>query len=153
MMRRFSFRRALFAGSLTVLLTLLTGCSDVRNTIPREAVGEWILTSVVSKDSKTSTLFETIDPVITLSISGRSLEGNAGCNTYAGEDGSGSLRLPLTKIIATRVACKGASVMPRESTYLDILTQVDAAALSNTELVLRAADAELRFQRMPPMNG
>jgi len=138
------------ARAMVVLgLIFLSGCAQ-QNELPPQAAGDWVLSSVARSGVAPSSAWGRIDPAITLSISGNSLVGNAGCNTYSFGGGSGSLTLPLTKIVATRMACKTASVMQRESAYLDILSQVETASVSDNELVLRDADAELRFRRVTP---
>ena len=130
-------------------LLFLSGCAQ-QNELPPQAAGDWVLSSATRSGVAPSSAWGRIDPAITLSISGNSLVGNAGCNTYSLGDSSGSLTLPLTNIVATRMACKAASVMERESTYLDILSRVDTVSVSDNELVMRDADAELRFRRLTP---
>lgn len=156
---------------LLVLLLLVTGCAaadgvavggDARNPTAPEGAGSspgsseqsdaasiegsWVLTKAIV-DGEELPLSQA-DPV-TLIISGGSLSGTAGCNSYSAELATGpdvnDVRPGL--ITRTRMACEP-PVMVVEDGYLDALARVKTATsgeAAGDQLVLGGEGVELRL--------
>ncbi|HEX4057861.1 MAG TPA: META domain-containing protein [Galbitalea sp.] len=119
--------------------------SPTSTSVPGESItGQWVLVS--GEDG--SHAITPIAKTVTLLIAGASSGGNGGCNAF-GAVASGTTTGPFTIRVGihTDMACVGANRNITEQQYFEALGKVEAASLSNAELILTGPGATLTFQR------
>jgi heat shock protein HslJ len=111
-------------------------------------IGEWLLVDGTIDGVAAPVL---ADHRITLSITGRTIGGVAGCNYYGGQVAANNGGLRLTSLTQTGMAC-AEPAMSAESTYLAALARVRQIVRDGDALVASADGVELRFDalRAPP---
>lgn len=75
------------------------------------------------------------------------VNGSAGCNLYFADYQLDDAQLKIERIGSTKKACLELDgLMEQESTYLNLLSQAESAAMVNNLLTIKTSDGELVFE-------
>ncbi len=89
------------------------------------------------------------DHRITMTITGRRINGTAACNGYGGEITMGADGLHLENLGQTAMACEDPA-MAAEAAYMAALSRVREIVRDGDDLVARGDGIELRFEALAP---
>jgi heat shock protein HslJ len=109
-------------------------------------IGDWVLTGG-SIDGDDAPVLP--DHRITMTITGSTIGGSAGCNSYGGEITMGADGLHVDNLLQTEMACEEPA-MAAEAAYMAALVRVREIVRDGEELVARGDGVELRFAALPP---
>ncbi len=105
----------------------------------------WTLTSFVTEGGTTNVLPNT---TITITFSGGNATGSAGCNGYFAHYELSGHNITITSLGSTLMYCTNPGVMTQETTYVQLLQNIAAYAISadTLSLVNGAGQVQLVFR-------
>lgn len=114
---------------------------------PASLIGpEWKLETITSGDMAQSTVAGT---TVTLTFTGDSLSGNAGCNSYNGGWSGDENALTIQPIASTKMACADQAANDQEVLYLSRLQAATSYAIEGNQLTVTSPDGTLVFLTTP----
>ncbi|MBR1369062.1 hypothetical protein RJ53_05930 [Methanocalculus chunghsingensis] len=137
-------RRTLITGVLVLVTLLAAGCVAGDGGLSGTT---WRLISYMGDDGQT--IRATAGATISFSGDG-TLQGNAGCNSYAAEYRAGKNQIVISHPVATEMYCTDESVMEEERRFLFLITQASTYSLNGDILIISQRDGReiLAFGRM-----
>lgn len=114
---------------------------------PASLIGpEWKLETITSGDMAQSTVAGT---TVTLTFTGDSLSGNAGCNSYHASWSGSPEALSIAPIGSTKMACADPAVTEQEASYVALLQTATSYAIEGNRLTLTGPEGALMFVTGP----
>jgi len=137
-------RNFLITGVLLLATLLATGCVVGGGDLPDTS---WRLISYLGDDGQT--VRAAAGGTISFSGDG-TLQGSAGCNSYAAEYRAGQGQIVISQPVATEMYCMDESVMEEERRFLFLITQAAGYSLDGDILIFYQGDGReiLAFGRM-----
>jgi heat shock protein HslJ len=141
--RSFSIR----GGRLTVR-TSTKGADLIYRALSARALrGDWIVTSYFRPGAVVSVIQGT---TITARFAGKTMSGNAGCNSYSGPYQTDETKIRIGPVAATQRSCLEANITQQETEYLAALDTVRTFAIDQNGATLFRADGGIAVTMARP---